>query len=118
MEAGACYGPPATEPVTTIIKASKSIFPLSTKSCESLTFSECGLSAACRFNSPTIASFSFSSKTDAKSVSSEGLESTPDFRRAVSSSLHYFIDGAHDVVRRGLVHHVAGPTHTVEGTVT
>jgi hypothetical protein len=52
-----------------MIRASRSILPLTKRSGESLTLSVCGLSAACRFNSLTIASFSFSSRADGISIS-------------------------------------------------
>src|SRR5436190_16778750 len=43
------YGPPATEPAMAMIRASRSILPLTKRSGVSRTLSVCGLSAACRF---------------------------------------------------------------------
>src|SRR4051812_1828219 len=102
---GGChYGPPATEPATTMISASRSILPLTKRSGESLTLSVCGLSAACRFNSPTIASFSFSSRADGISVSGSTSFPLPTFcvpsqsigRKAVPNATEKHRPGARD----------------------
>src|SRR5438552_2858715 len=58
---GGAHGPPATAPAITIARSSKSILPLTTRPSEFSMLSDCGLFAACRFSSATIASFSFSS---------------------------------------------------------
>src|SRR5438445_4682315 len=55
------HGPPAPAPAITIARSSKSILPLTTRPSESSMLSDCGLFAACRFSSATIAPFSFPS---------------------------------------------------------